>query len=148
MNSEGGYTYLTTLIVVFATALSAQATWIPQSTISLREAEEELLFRGEAYRSAISSYYHSDPENPSLPDELDDLLADSRFTMRRHIRELYLDPIGDSEWSVIYGSGGITGVVSGGSGHPLKQSGFSELQSGFAGSESYSGWRFEFSVPE
>ena len=144
MKAEGGYTYLTMLIVVFTVTLAAQATWMPSSTASVREQERELIFRGQAYKAAIASYYFADPERPSLPRSLEDLLDDPRFPGLRHIRSLYADPISKIRWSVISVDGGIIGVAPTSDGQPMKVSGFSSGLEGFENSESYSDWKFVF----
>lgn len=149
MSRDDGYTYITILIVVFTLALTALTTWIPSSTMSTREKELELLFRGRAYVSAIFSYYHADAENPALPTSPEDLINDPRFPGKRHIRSLYVDPITASDWALIYGSsGGITGVRSQSGLAPLKQTGFSEAFSDFEDSSSYSEWGFVFDPAE
>ena len=148
MKAEGGYTYLTMLIVVFTVTLAAQATWVPASTVSIRAKEQELIFRGQAYQAAISSYYLADPKNPSFPRSLEDLLDDPRFSGRRHIRSLYDDPISRGQWSVITGEGGITGVASTSDRQPLKVSGFPYGLENFDNSVAYSDWHFVFVVAE
>ena len=131
--------------MVFTLALTAQTTWIPSSTISRREKELELLFRGEAYVSAIASYYYSDKKSLRLPQTLGDLLDDPRVPGQHHIRSLYPDPISDNDWIIIYGEDrGVLGVMSSSKDKPIKQSGFSGSTSDFVNSDSYSEWVFEF----
>lgn len=148
MKAEGGYTYLTMLIVVFTVTLAAQATWVPASTVSIRAKEQELIFRGQAYKAAISSYYLADTKNPSLPHSLEDLLDDPRSPGRRHIRSLYEDPISRGQWSVITGEGGIIGVASKSNRHPTKTSGFPYDLENFDNSAAYSDWHFIFVAAE
>jgi len=145
LSRDDGYTYITILIVVFTLALAALTTWIPSSTISAREKELELLFRGRAYVLAISSYYFSDAENPALPTAPENLINDPRFPGKRHMRSLYVDPVSNAQWDMVYGSGGgLVGVRSSSHMVPIKQSGFSEEFSEFEDSDSYSDWGFVF----
>ena len=58
------------------------------------DREAELLFRGQAYRRAIESYYRA---NGVYPRALEDLLKDPRFPSKRHIRSLYPDPMGKGQ---------------------------------------------------
>jgi len=62
------------------------------------EREQELLYRGSAYRRAIQSYYEAGGALKQFPRTLDDLLKDSRTASgKRHIRALYPDPMNKSE---------------------------------------------------
>lgn len=89
-----------------------------------RRAREAHLIRvGEAYLRAIESYYLSSPGSAKVyPRKLDDLLQDDRFvTTRRHLRQLYLDPITNtSDWGIVQSpQGGIAGVYSSSDAEPL-----------------------------
>ena len=60
-----------------------------------REREIELRFRGEAYASAIRSFFlaEADPALRRLPSGVEELVRDPRFPDRRHLRQAYADPL-------------------------------------------------------
>src|SRR6185436_20792761 len=109
------------------------------------DREAELLFRGRAYREAIKSFYQS---NGAYPRSLEDLLKDPRSASRRHIRELYPDPMSKEEkpeWRLLRSSdGGISGVSSTSKDEPIKQANFPKDFEKFAGAKSYAEWTFDF----
>ena len=143
---ESGFTYLILLIAMVVIGVMAEVAVAFTSTSMKIEREAELIFRGQAYQRAISSYYHALPKTKSYPRSLDDLLLDPRFPMKRHIRKLYDDPItGTPDWRVIRTvEGGVAGVASRSMDVPLKVSGFPiELES-FEAVKTYSKWVFEF----
>ena len=140
---EAGYTYVAILAVLAVMAIAAQTTAIPPRSERLRDAEAELLFRGEAYRRAVRSYWEAGPE-PRLPAELDDLLDDPREPGRRHIRRLYEDPMGEG-WTLLGGDdGGIAGVASSSGAAPRRTAFFAPGDEGFARARSYADWEFRF----
>ena len=149
MKREAGYTYISILIVVFALAIAAQATWIPQSTTARREAEAELIFRGAAYLAAIESYYDLGGNAKRYPDDLESLLSDPRFEDVRHIRTLYDVPRGFDRWTLIFSPlGGVSGVAPDSSAQPLKIAGFPAELEHFEDAESYRDWTFTYIAPE
>lgn len=111
-----------------------------------REQEEQLLFVGEQYKRAISSYYSIYPAgaNRSLPTSLEVLVNDNRFpTPMHHLRRLYPDPMtGKPDWELVMSGGGILGVHSRSTQEPFKKSGFPERLMEFENSESYANWKF------
>lgn len=116
-----------------------------------RSKEKELLWRGDQYRRAIESYYHSAQSGTqsSLPYVLEDLIRDKRsISVVRHLRQLYPDPFSDKDWLLIKDtSGKIIGVRSSSTLEPFKQGGFCEENKDFMGKKSYSEWRFVFTRP-
>ncbi len=136
------------LVVVVVMAITSQVAMTSIHYQRAADREAELLFRGMAYQQAIESYYYAIPEAPAYPSRLDDLINDPRFLHRRHIRQLYPEPM-EGEWSIIYsGNGRIMGVVSQSHDMPLKQANFPRQLDAFTGSQSYSDWQFVFSVRE
>jgi len=102
--TQQGFTYVMVLIAMIAlgVALSVTGPWWSQEL--QRARERELIRVGTAYLQAIESYYRSSPgAEPRLPKEIDDLLADDRFvTMRRHLRQAYVDPMTSrSDWKIV-----------------------------------------------
>lgn len=114
--SQGGFTYLTVLFLVFLLLLSLGAASEHIYTLGKREREAELLFVGEQYRNAIASYYYNSPGGiKQLPQTLESLILDKRsINVYRHLRKIYRDPIaGGSEWGLVKTpQGEITGVYS------------------------------------
>jgi type II secretory pathway pseudopilin PulG len=144
--NERGYTYVMVLVAVVIVAILANVGYESTSYLVKHDREEELLFRGTAYVNAIQSYYLSNPPGtvPAYPRNLTDLLSDPRYIHKRHIRTLYPDPLG-GEWNLVRSpDGGISGVVSGNKGKPLKKDNFPSRFSSFAGTEHYSDWTFLF----
>lgn len=145
---QSGFTYIMVLAAVVIIAILAEVATLLSSRIMRADREAELLFRGQAYRNAIKSYYESGKGVKTFPNNLEELLKDSRFAHKRHIRALYPNPMNDGEWTLVHsGSGGISGVVSSGSEEPLKQANFPLGLEKFEGAASYGEWIFEY-VPK
>lgn len=115
-------------------------------TQTRREKEEQLLFVGDQYRRAISSYFNSFPAGSArtLPQSIDALLNDTRFpTPKQHLRRLYLDPMtGQADWQLVSGGGGVIGVRSRSTLAPFKVSDFAQPYQSFEGKTSYADWVF------
>ncbi len=141
---EAGYTYAALLVLIFALALGATATTIPPSTTFQRNAEAELIHRGQSYARAIESYWRADPDNPEFPPTLEALLDDPRENGRRHIRRL-LDPVIASEWRVIWAdTGGVLGVSPASEKPSFRRSSFPEQMRVEDGAVTYAQWTFVF----
>lgn len=146
---ERGFSYALVLAAVVILGIVAEAAHLTTWRILKAEREQELLFRGEAYRRAIRSYYESGGAIKQFPRSLDDLVKDSRTASgRRHIRALYPDPMNKDEkpeWTLIRApDGGISGVASQSRDVPLKQANFPKEFEKFAGATSYAEWVFEY----
>jgi type II secretory pathway pseudopilin PulG len=149
--AEAGYTYLLLLFGVAAMGLVAATAAESWSTLAQRERERELLFAGNQYREALRRYYEAIPEAAQRhPGKLDDLLRDTRFAgMRRHLRQLYPDPMtGETDWVLLRQGERIIGVHSRAAGKPIKQSGFEKRDQEFAGAASYADWKFAATTGE
>jgi type II secretory pathway pseudopilin PulG len=145
-DGEGGFTFLGLLFAVAIASLALAGTGLLWHFEARREKEKELLFIGESYRRAITSYYNASPgSNKEYPKRLEDLLLDTRFPMPvRHLRRLYRDPMtGENDWKLILVQERITGVASRSGGQPIKVAGFASEQAGFEQARSYGDWRFE-----
>ena len=143
--SEAGYTYLMLLFGVAAMGLAAATAAESWGMLAQRERERELLFAGNQYREALRRYYEAIPEAAQRhPAKLEDLLQDTRFAgMRRHLRQLYPDPMtGQVDWVLLYRGGHIVGVHSRATGKPIKRDGFEKRDEEFAGAASYGDWKF------
>lgn len=146
MRAQTGFSYIMVLVAVVVVGILAEAATLLTSRMTQADREQELLFRGLAYKKAVESYYRA---GGSYPRALDDLLKDPRTPgVRRHIRALYPDPFarGDKkEWTVIRApGGGIAGVASASTDEPLKKANFPTGLERFEGAKSYSDWIFEF----
>jgi hypothetical protein len=135
------------LVAVVVMTVAAQVATTLSSQLVRRETEEELLFRGMAYRDAIGSYYAAVPERPEYPRSLSDLLSDPRFPQRRHIRQLYADPTG-GEWRLILTERGrVMGVASAAAHLPVKKAHFPKAVAHFTQTERLNEWEFLY-VPD
>jgi len=146
MRRAGGFTYFGALFIVALISLAltgAAAIWRIEEQ---RAKEAELLFIGQQYIDAITSYYHAAPGGAKkYPRTIAELLLDPRYvTVKRHLRRPWLDPLtGSAEWGLVRTkNGGIAGVFSHAAGRPIKQAGFGLLDTFLAGKSSYQDWRF------
>lgn len=142
---QSGVTFLTLLLALAIAGVALAGAGVVWQMESRRENEKELLFRGEAYRRAIDSYYEQTPGEPKqYPQRLDELLQDQRYPMPvRHLRRLYREPMApDGEWQLIVQRGRIVGVASKSRATPIKIAGFAAAQQHFEGAGSYAEWRF------
>jgi type II secretory pathway pseudopilin PulG len=147
---SSGFTYMALLAAIIIIGISLGAVTRYLSNISLREKEEELLFRGDQYRKAIQSYTSAIPGRTEFPQSIDDLLRDSRTaTMRRHLRQKFKDPISGEDFVEIRDpvTRRITGVNSPSDKEPLKQADFPEEDKDFEGRKKYSEWMFVYTPP-
>lgn len=149
-SNSRGFTYLALLaaIVIIGISLgSAARSW---QNISMREKEEELVFRGNQYRLAIERYYVALPARRQYPATLEDLLKDTRTpTGRRHLRQKYKDPITGDDFVLIQDqlSKRIIGVRSSSERKPLKQGDFPDEFRDFEGKTRYNEWLFVMMRP-
>ncbi len=107
-----------------------------------REKEAELLFRGNAFRAAVESYYRKEQRYPQSREQL---LEDKRFPMPvRHQRKLYADPMtGEPDWALVEApGGGVMGVHSRSEDAPIKTGNFSVKDRLFADALRYADWKF------
>ncbi|MDS4016332.1 MAG: type II secretion system protein [Candidatus Accumulibacter sp.] len=143
---ETGFTYLSLMILVATLALATSATLTLGSIVQRRQAEQQLLEVGAAYRRAIASYLNSSPGGRrSYPPTLTDLLKDPRYPgVRRHLRRLYPDPMtGKAEWGLVPApGGGIMGIHSLSEARAIKLAGFEAENQLFEGKVRYSEWIF------
>ncbi len=149
---QRGLTYLGLLFAVAWIALAATATLKLGAVHQRRQAEDELLFVGAAWRAALRSYQEARPTPGSLaraPRHLGELLADHRFNPpRRHLRQIYRDPItGQATWGVLRGAdGGILGVHSLSAQAPIRVANFPADFFYFRDRRRYSDWVFVWGV--
>lgn len=149
---DRGFTYIGLLIVVAVVALAATASVQLGAIVHRRMAEEELLFVGKQYKQAIRSYFEAAPPGTDAvaPGRLEDLLRDPRFPgVRRHLRQLYADPLtGKNDWVLIrtLDKHGILGIHSRSREAPIRRDNFPEEFFHFKGKERYADWVFVYGV--
>ena len=134
------------LAAVVVVGILAESAVALSSRMTQADREAELLFRGQAYRNAIKSYYEAGNPVKAYPRTLEGLLKDPRFPNKHHLRTLYADPLGqDKGWVLIRASdGGIAGVASSSKAEPLKKANFPKGLEKFEAAQSYSDWIFEY----
>ncbi|HEX5125129.1 MAG TPA: type II secretion system protein [Rhodocyclaceae bacterium] len=148
---SSGFAYIALLILLAIVGLAAAATVQVGSIAQRRQAEDELLFVGLAFKTAIRSYYEATPVGtPSTaPRRLEDLLKDPRFPYpKRYLRQIYIDPLtGTRNWGLIKsGDGGVLGVYSLSKATPIRIANFPDEFFHFAGKTKYSDWVFVYGV--
>lgn len=148
--NERGFTYIALLILIAILGVALAADGEVWSEAAKREKEQELLFIGQQFRDAITSYYnHTPAQAPRYPAMLEDLLKDPRYpATRRYLRKIYYDPFTNStEWGLVKGAKGeIMGVYSTSEDEPLKQGNFSYADRDFEGKTKYSEWVFMVAI--
>jgi type II secretory pathway pseudopilin PulG len=151
MKLQRGFSYLIALFVVAMIAVFSLRAIEDTLTRERRAQEEELLYVGMAYRTAIKKYYEGTPGFVKrYPSELSTLTLDSRGTrLSRPLRKVFRDPIENSgDWGILRAAdGGVMGVYSLSDKEPMKKSNFPPELEGFSGAQSYRSWRFTY-VPK
>jgi type II secretory pathway pseudopilin PulG len=140
-----GFTYFGVLFLVMLLGLGLAGAGQVWSLAGERARERELLWIGNQYARALKSYYQHSPGIRQYPVRLEDLLEDRRFPVpRRHLRQLYLDPVTRTAgWGLMLNADGrIGGVHSLSDAPPLKQAGFPLRWEDFTGRKKHSEWRF------
>jgi type II secretory pathway pseudopilin PulG len=151
---QGGFTYLSVIVLVAIIGLVTAATLKMGSVLQRSKAEQELLYIGAAFSDALQSYASATPAGqPAQPASLKDLLKDPRFPgTRRHLRKLFVDPMtGKAEWGLVRlgdadgkgdGKGGIVAVYSLSDARPVKIGNFPLRFQAFDGRAHISEWKF------
>jgi type II secretory pathway pseudopilin PulG len=150
---QRGFTYAMVLVAIVVVGILAGGANVATARVVQADREDELLFRGMAYRSAIQRYY---AVAGRYPRTLDELLKDSRFAQRPYLRARYPDPMADRAqasgrdesggWQLVRaGDGGIAGVASRSKRAPLKKANFPPGLESFDGAQRYAEWVFEYS---
>jgi len=142
---QSGFTYIGLLFAIVILGITLSSVGVVWSTQIRRDREAELLYVGDAIRSAIGHYRAA---GGSYPAALTDLVQDERTpVVRRFLRRVYLDPItNSSDWELIMApEGGILGVASKSQDKPIKQTGFAPVYAAFGNADCYCGWKFIYS---
>ncbi|HWW72111.1 MAG TPA: type II secretion system protein [Duganella sp.] len=142
-----GFTYVGLLIFIAILALTAASTLQVGALLQRRVAEQDLLAIGKEYQQALISYAKATPlgQNP-LPRSFEDLLKDPRYPeTRRHLRQVYIDPMtGTAEWGIVTAraGGGIAGIYSLSEASPIKIGNFLPPFEAFNNKTHYRDWIF------
>lgn len=150
--SERGFTYMIALFLVAILSVTTLTAMERALTKDRREKEAQLLYVGQAYRTAIMQYYLNSPGTAkAYPSDLPSLLQDSRSTtLQRYLRRLYFDPMtGSTDWGLVKDpvSGNIMGVYSTSTQQPIKITGFPPVLANFLGAQTYQQWQFIYAPP-
>lgn len=95
---ENGFTLVGLLIIIAIATIMLAAAFPLWTSVVQREKEEELIFRGEAYKQAIQDFVRTFGRPPQKLDELVEMEP-------RSIRKLYKDPMTeDGEWDLVHAS--------------------------------------------
>ncbi|MFZ3002506.1 MAG: type II secretion system protein [Undibacterium umbellatum] len=145
---ERGMAYLGLLLSLALLSIAALATMQVHSFMQRRAAEEELIFIGQQFQQALSSYANATPSGAlRAPPSLNDLLRDPRYPKpRRHLRQLYPDPMNlEGDWGLVLSPDGkgIVGIYSKSERTPIKIAQFPASLRGFEGKKSYQEWVFK-----
>jgi type II secretory pathway pseudopilin PulG len=130
-----------TVVVMGLMLTSVGRVW---STTAQREREEQLLFVGHEFRSAIGGYF---AQRGRYPETLQDLLGGSDSSLpKRYLRRIYFDPMTRAaDWQLIAGpGGGIMGVASMSRLAPIKRTNFDLADAGFTDATCYCEWQFVY----
>ena len=143
---QSGFTYVAVLVLVALAGVALAGTGQLWATASKRDKEAQLLFVGDEFRRAIGSYYQGSPGAKQFPQKLEDLLEDRRVPIvRRHLRQIYVDPMtGKPEWGLVKFGDRIIGVHTLSEEKPLKTGNFKPENEEFKGSAAYADWRFVY----
>lgn len=140
-----GFTYIGILIAVAILGVVLATTGIVWHTAQQRDREQQLLYVGAQFRTAIGRYVKASSHIRQYPASLNDLLRDPRSpAVVRYLRKIYYDPMtGSRDWGLIKDvNGRIMGVFSKSKQHPIKQTNFNQEDREFEGKDAYSDWIF------
>lgn len=143
-----GYIYIWTLFATMLAGVMLAAAGEVWQTTSQREKERELLFIGDQFRRAITSYYdaaQAGTTSTRYPESLEQLLEDKRGAKPlRHLRKIFFDPLTNRyEWGLVEEeNGGITGIYSLSELQPIKRGNFPADYTNFEKAKNYQDWQF------
>lgn len=147
---QTGFVYIAVLVALFLVALATQGVMTSVAQQAQREREQALLRIGQMYVQAIGSYYQASPGvQKQWPRTLEDLLEDKRLiSVKRHIRELYPDPISRQDWTLIQApGGGLQGVASSSMAQPVRSAAVELDGLVLTPALHYADWQFIYQPP-
>jgi type II secretory pathway pseudopilin PulG len=144
---QRGFTLIAVMLAMVLLALASQGVMFLVSQQAQREREAQLLRTGQDIARAIGSYYESSPGSVKVfPRELEDLIEDRRFiTVKRHLRELYEDPVARRPWETLrVQDGAIEGVYSSAQQSPIRTGPIDLPGLHLNAAARYSDWKFVY----
>jgi type II secretory pathway pseudopilin PulG len=111
---QRGFTLAAALLLLALCMLGLAVAAPMWSQQAQRERERQLLRIGVLYAQALLSYRDASPGSEArFPDRLEALLVDPRYPgLRRHIRNLYGDPVNPGQpWGLVRDAGGRISAV-------------------------------------
>jgi type II secretory pathway pseudopilin PulG len=147
LRRQRGFGYLLVLFAVAALGLGLAGAGQVWKTVAQREKEAQLLFVGNQFRRAITSYYESAPDGvKTFPLQLQDLVEDRRRPdPMHHLRRLYRDPVtGSAQWGLVRSGGRIIGVHSLSTDPPFRKAAFAQRDLQLEGATRYDEWVFGY----
>jgi type II secretory pathway pseudopilin PulG len=146
MRQRNGFTLVAMLVLVALISLGLAAVGPLWSQQIKREREQDLLRLGALYAQAIADFREASPGvDKRYPQDLQMLLLDERHLgIRRHLRQLYADPVGGGQpWGLIRDAEqGIVGVYSRSQDAPLAQGAVMVGRVKLDPAQRYSDWKF------
>jgi len=146
---QAGFTYIGLMLLIAMIGVASAATVTVADLARRRAAEAELLHVGRQYMKAFLDYEIATPPGHGnrAPGRLEDLLRDPRRPgVRRHLRQLYPDPVtGKADWELIPApGGGIMGVKSASCAATIRRSFPEGDWMIFNGARRYCDWQFSY----
>lgn len=150
LRSSEGFTLIAAMVTVVIMGIMLGAASQSWQMIMKREREEELLFRGQQIKDAITKWHNprttpgvTAPARPLV--DLKHLLEDPNTPETvRYLRRLYTDPITNKDFELITDPvRGIIGVKSASQDPPLKTGNFPDDLKALSGRSKYSEWEFK-----
>ena len=142
---ERGFTFFALMIAITLIGIALATVGTVVRTEVRRQKEEQLLFVGHEFRTAIGRY--TTANGGRYPQSIADLLRDESGVKPAHyLRRQYADPItGQQDWQLMrQPDGGIYGIYSSSMDVPLKQARFALRDRGFDDAKCYRAWRFTY----
>lgn len=148
-SNQTGFTLIGILIGVAVLMVGLGMVVQVWHMVMLRQKEQELLFVGHQYRSALANFYRN--AGYRFPVSLEEMTGEvnSAPLAARGLRRIYIDPMtGKKNWGLVRGPDShIIGVYSLALGKPIKQAGFIDQDILFEKSEKYADWKFIYLPP-
>jgi type II secretory pathway pseudopilin PulG len=145
-HQQRGFTFIGVLVIMAVMLIALGAVSQVWHVVMQQEKEQELLFIGHQFRTAIGKYYTQ--SGNKYPLNLETLLETNDRSGRKvhYLRKIYPDPMtGESQWGLVLAQGGgLAGVYSFSEDKPFKIAGFINADSLFESAEKYSDWKFVY----
>jgi type II secretory pathway pseudopilin PulG len=160
LKSSEGFTLIAAMAAVVIIGIMAGAAAQSWQMRMKREREEELMFRGTQYMSALKRWYNPNLKTPpqNRPSQtlaatnvrplrdIKDLLWDPNSpNPEPYLRKLYKDPITNKDFvPILDANQSIIGVKSSSEEEPLKKGNFPDELQGLNDKKKYSEWEFVY----